>query len=1213
MNKTFTTSHLGKSIDIKKIAIKSLKSNFFSKSIYTLILILSLTLLTPLGTVYADNASNGTDEDNDTIRGNGDEESFGDYESPKLIENKLNLLEFKNDLEELQTVTEDAQKSLDSKDYKAAIKKFTQIYNTLITKYPNSSNAIYSVLFKIGYANFQLQDYQNASEYFEQAAQIDTDLNDVTSEAYYALHYYNAISLESMQQFEKSIDEYSKCIKNLEITNNVNQTTNLYVHVAKIYSSLQQYQKAINIYDRLEAISQQQNNYYLTTYSIYKKGVLYIIMQDYPTAYKFLQNALSMSLAKSYDELTSYIYYNIGIASYNINSKSSAMAYFEKGFDLSLEKSYVNIMERTSEELIKLYKSRAEYEKAIDVYDKKIAFYTKHNDLATAMALLAENAELNVLVKDYTKAEKLYLDAINYSNNLNNKATSGQYSYELAQTYYTDKQYSNAVKYGLTAITVYEEIDANVVPRIYYFIGNVKETVKQYQKSIEYFQLAIDTSTKTNVTAPELSEYYRKKGTLLYRVGNYPTAKTYLLRSLNISTTDDAVLTLAGLYYYEMDFANAEKILSKTMTHYAALDSNTNPIKADALYSMSMIRIRLHEFDNAIYYLQQALDIDKANNNEAKVADDLYMIAITQFYTNALPHAAINIDNAILMLQNATKLESNVTLNGLARAKLFNYYQVKMAIATKSCDINTALSTINTIQTLGQLRYDNQYKPKFKTIQEVEKQLSDRTLAIFTPADVIQYDNNTQISVITVTNHDYKCALSDTATNDYYQTFANNLGYGKSNQGEILPEDNKTIAGNNSTQSNKVNPTSSKNSTISDKYDDRDLLGDGIVQYSTYTEYRYRPAYKFTDMQIAERVLLAFNKKVLNGEIHTITESNNFHERNRVAKKDADNDMLYHIFVEPSSLTTTLNTVVLYPVSYMSTLIFDALQEPNGKYFAENKDLVYTTNLVDAKPHQFKGAKSEFTSFLRPVGDDLYINDTVFMENNSSTNASTPKKAELTLDYEKLHSDLASTNSFALYSQYDMLPANLSDVLYKLNELLIKYLNTYQVAFTQFSSEYALGSFFASSDFKNVLISTDCLRVYGVSGLSYLRLNGFDTTEQNDGYVTPNDIAKYSITGESIWLPACKEVRVSYSNDYPYMLSHSFLLSGSSSVMVELSLPTDENRELFLSHLMYETQQHGMNSVNSFVEVRRLFVRGALGFKYINASHWASYRMFIQL
>ncbi|RKR11024.1 signal transduction histidine kinase [Flavobacterium sp. 90] len=302
-------------------------------------------------------------------------------------------------------------------------------------------------------------------------------------------------------------------------------------------------------------------------------------------------------------------------------------------------------------------------------------------------------------------------DSISYYNKLANKNLN-------------QKEYNQAVFYTKKSIDFCEtnhkvENLANQtfkLGKIYYNQKKYEEALKNFHKSLSYFDVVNPTCTKV------LGLHYI--GLTNTAKGDYKTADIYykkaddLLKQLNI--TDHAEL----LSYQKAMALKTSKNLplaAKSFQKIIKKPDNASILKAktDAYYQLGLIETQLKRNDSAIIYFDRALDYNAKTNNLAQKSK--IILGISEYYKRNknydLAYSYLDehyqIENYLLKLKNAKidlnefeKFKKNQSLNNTLKRESEEKIQLKTYRYSKLVSI-LAIALISILSLLSLALYKN--------------------------------------------------------------------------------------------------------------------------------------------------------------------------------------------------------------------------------------------------------------------------------------------------------------------------------------------------------------------------------------------------------------------------------------------------------------------------------------------------------------------------
>ena len=271
--------------------------------------------------------------------------------------------------------------------------------------------------------------------------------------------------------------------------------------------------------------------------------------------------------------------------------------------------------------------------------------------ISAKLLSITENDSLETILSQVDEEEKVKI--LNKLSNKYCKATPeisfdyASQAYELAQKnndehgkadalnnighyYRKTHNFEQAFKHFQHALSIYEKLDedrnlANVYDNIghtYWIKGDFPNALDNYKKAKDMF-IVIDD-------AKRLSKSYNNIGSVYFRLGMYDESMINLLKSLSIreKTNDPKIPStlnnLGNIYVRLCDYEKALEMYHRSLEY--KLIRNENP--ESTLNNIGNIHLKLKDYDSALKYLSEALEINKENKDDKRIATSLNNIAL---------------------------------------------------------------------------------------------------------------------------------------------------------------------------------------------------------------------------------------------------------------------------------------------------------------------------------------------------------------------------------------------------------------------------------------------------------------------------------------------------------------------------------------------------------------------------------------------------------
>ncbi|WP_026954215.1 tetratricopeptide repeat protein [Algoriphagus vanfongensis] len=429
------------------------------------------------------------------------------------------------------------------------------------------------VLFKQGYAYFQLDDYASAAPYFDEAKRLGQP---ISYDAYYYSGYIalkngntqKAIAdlqiaaqsqfyagkvpylLAAMYYQQGSYEELIAYAEpKLTSGQSLDRKEMIHLYLAEAYFAKKQFAKAAENYDAFVNARKGE----LTREQVYKGGIAQFELGNYQRATDYLKVS-----ASSEDELGQASSYYLGHAYLKLDNFQFASTSFKAAANSTINPA---IQEEAIFNYAKSNLQKGSFQAGISGLDEYIEKYPSGKYRSEAETLLSE-ALINT---------SDYLRAIEQMDKISNKSARIREAYQKvafyqAMVYFRDQRFPAALAY-LDKSLAYP-VNKDMVLESHFWKGEIYSASGDLNTAAKSYQTALEMGRTTS------SAYINKS---LYGLGyayfndqKYPQAeqqfKTYSdrMRTRNDRENyDDAILRLGDTYYVQKRFGEAEQVFQQ--------------------------------------------------------------------------------------------------------------------------------------------------------------------------------------------------------------------------------------------------------------------------------------------------------------------------------------------------------------------------------------------------------------------------------------------------------------------------------------------------------------------------------------------------------------------------------------------------------------------------------------------------------------------------
>jgi tetratricopeptide (TPR) repeat protein len=466
------------------------------------------------------------------------------------------------------------------------------------------------LLFKSGYAFFQLKNYQQAIGYFEQAKRYRSEF--LPDAYYYAGYVYmqqkeDAKAIRDFKEAEKSRayagkvpymlasiyyrqEEYDELIAyapNVLTRSGLDKKEGIQLLLAEAYFENRNHEQAAFYYDAFV----KSNKGKLNREQQYKAGVAHYHVGKYAEASNFFKE-----VALENDKLGQVSSYYLGHSYVKLNNPQFASNSFSTAYKQDHDPQ---IKEEALFNYAKVNLERGSFQDAVVALDTYLDNYPGGIHVKEAETLLSD-ALINT---------NNYLRAIEHMERMSNmseriKAAYQKVAFYQAMVYYRDKKYAQAMQF-LTKSQTYP-MDKELLVQSQYWKGEALAADGKLQDAIKAYEGVINLGPASQ--NPHLIKTHYGLGYAYFNTEQYPQAETQFRafvdkRGANPDREQyaDALIRLGDVYYVQKKFDQALEAFTRAIRE-------NNPYTDYAYFRAGVI----HNFENrnsqAIEQLNRVID-----------------------------------------------------------------------------------------------------------------------------------------------------------------------------------------------------------------------------------------------------------------------------------------------------------------------------------------------------------------------------------------------------------------------------------------------------------------------------------------------------------------------------------------------------------------------------------------------------------------------------
>ncbi len=1077
-----------------------------------------------------------------------------------------------------------------------------------------------------------------------------------------------AIAQTAMQH-----EELNAAIVQLEdIYNNVrglhedkNLILSLLITIGECYEDIEDYHHAIVFFLKAEQVAIQIND--ADIYKIYGElGWLYAHAKEE----KSLDKAIAYNTLALQEEeditFVLYVLYNQAEIYHTQNKQNLSINTLLKARDLCLQTGEADFLYIVYEHLAEYSREYKNYENALHYY-KEASKYT--DKLQTKAVIYNEIGNvLKNIPKQRHKAIKWHKKSLHVLE---------QYPYDkdiitvlsaLGYSYHDNKDFDVAIGYYDKAIQISIRTEnEDMLANIYFNIGDAYLSIRDYKKAEDYFLKGIEIGEKQNKLG-ELFFLYAQIVRIYIQWGDLTKAEYFSQKAIDatqqLNSNEDISAIYNNLATILRDIGNLKKALQYQNLALENGDKNRANEYSRQLHNKGAIYHRWADYETALYYYKQALEIAETNKIKENIAIFLGSMGVVLFslyqYEQALDYCKKsfelrkhigdkqfflasylqfaelydhmeNTEQAIDYLNKSMKIaelpdyisELSSVYNLFGNVYLGQEkYQLAIEFYKKALDLDLEYrykqQALADRQNIGSCYYylkdyDNAIKYLKTCLAATEEFFSEASLnqkRTYLADEIRTYNllaasffgQEKVFEAIEVLEMSRARVLTETILRQQSVPICVNTLIQEIPKNSIVIY--YTIVENTDIIISLINQKIRKAYKIS-----LDVILDEI--YEQFGIERFKRSFSKASVYRTDTTHFNINKNrlklVIEYYIYRITTLPNVFWQIK-SKQQATlklSNYLYDLLIKPiSEDIKPYKDLIIIPDGSLWVFPFETLYD-GTQYMIEKYNISYVNSLrvlSVQKQKEYTFSNSNILAF----GDAIYKST----QGNTQDGQSMDKNALIMLRQKVIN--YISENK-KLTDIYELLGVNTwSELPYSLREVeSIQNLfptaeiytggNVCKNTFKTFSAN----NFF--SKFKIVHIATHGIAFSGIPELSALVLSEESSSDEEDRYLKIQEIENLHIPSEFVFLSACETGtgRI-YAGDGILGLSQAFFQAGVKGIVVTLWQIADQGTNLIVESF-YDNVNKGMSYTDSLRKVKIDCINGALGNDLTNPFYWAAF------
>ena len=466
---------------------------------------------------------------------------------------------------------------------------------------------------------------QKAIEGFTQALNIGKQLN---NDPLIAGNYMNlAVVYYNMSKNDSVMVYYNRALIIFQKLNDKNGVIKCYNNIGNVYYDCSDYGKAIGYYQLTVKLALEMDDKLNTAKGYHNLAEVYIHLGDNATAADYLFK--SIKIKEQLNDKLSLVkgYFGLGEMYYKRKDYPKSLTYFKKSLKLSQEINYSTQIGSSYSSIASVYSDENKLDSAIFYYNKAMALY-KQIDYPYGISNLYINlGDVYRVKKDYTRSEKLLLQALKSKTALNEEEETAIVKNYLANLYLTkfdrqDRDSTNnllkkAEKFGLESYKTAKRLGTLPIMR------DASKTLKNiYQKQGKYSDALKYSETSNSLNDSLLNKTKVEALTFAEARWNLEKKQQEIDNLENTQKLDHEIIaqkeTEAKQHKFIIWILGAVFLLAIALTSFIALYIRK---RRDALYQKQLSNIAILRMQNIRNALSPHFVFNVLNNIWAIIDD----------------------------------------------------------------------------------------------------------------------------------------------------------------------------------------------------------------------------------------------------------------------------------------------------------------------------------------------------------------------------------------------------------------------------------------------------------------------------------------------------------------------------------------------------------------------------------------------------------------
>jgi tetratricopeptide (TPR) repeat protein len=862
-------------------------------------------------------------------------------------------------------------------------------------------------------------------------------------------------------------------------------------------------------------------------------GKVYDLLGNYEKSLHYYKLMLKAAQKSDIAEQQPMAMISIGQSYFNLKRFDEALDSYGQALDFSKKYGYKDRMVLVLDNMASVYRERNDFNRALEKYTEALTIAKESKSAYNTTVIVSNRGTMYFFKGDLDRALEDYTRSLELDRKSGHEESLSIDLSNMGGVYAAQGRYGEALNYFEKSL----EIDTrqknekhmaarlNRIGDVYYRLGEYNSAIENYNRSLE-----INMKLNNVINAAHLQG---NLGRLYESMGKYEEAMEYYIKALALSRSMELQENIAvrlsdiGMLYDTRErYGEALDYLGKALQKDLRAEKRIRV--ADDLSNIARVMVSLKKYDRALEYLKQSLEIYRDLGETISISDDLIQCGIINYYRKEYVGAVENLTQARTLLENKALKNSQELLDAesdVYRWLVATYVRAEMPDNALESNEKLSIKKINLL--VSDFMPVKQCRPA--GIEKMKQHLGKKCAAI-TFAN-IQWDNPIQI----------------------YADSSSTIGY-EMDKAAVVKEIYNAMG-----------------------KDIEKFIGQNKSEIIFKVEQKSRKDYYYVDFE----KIINYYRSLLSKKYITNEENDTLKRLGRI--------LYTFLFSRIEKKIAGIEDLIIQPDGILTTIPFETLIMPDGRFMAEKFNIRYTYSLTCGMAYAEKSLVTGRKSILAMGGSNLPP-DPQIKNIESSRHYSLITRA--VINKIRKGGNLRDMYGFFGIGKFNAPGSGLQEI----GDIRSIATDT-ESAWGEMSLEPELKKRSAGGGMMNFRILhfvTTGIIIPEVPQLSVLLLQyKKNDGESSDGLLNIREIAALKISADHVHIAGIYIPPVGYSRgEGIWNLCNSFNEAGARSVSLSLWPVDDPARSNFMKQVYRLVLKGGLTFDKAFTRTRLSYIKG---------------------